>query len=192
MLSYKNYNNIGGLYYIPNYISKKRVKKLEDKINAEIQLQPISNNNNSRRVAHYGYTYSYDRSGLNKAPEIPIFLKEIIIPEKLEYLNDPDLNQFVNNYDQVIINEYKPGQKINYHIDHTSMFGKVIICLTIGECVPIKFKKDNIVKTIYPEKGSLYIMTGRSRYQWKHYSENNTNGVRYSITYRSVIQKIDK
>lgn len=30
----------------------------------------------------------------------------------------------------------------------------------------------------------LYVMTGQSRYLWKHSLKNNTNGVRYSFTFR--------
>ena len=67
--------------------------------------------------------------------------------------------------------------------------GPIIACLTVGQTVPIHFKNGSIVKTINIEEGSMYIMTGDARYKWQHSLKNNTEGVRYSLTYRTVNNK---
>ncbi len=86
---------------------------------------------------------------------------------------------------QIIINEYKPGQQIAYHTDHIKLFGPVIACITIGQSIPIYFRKA-VVKQLDIKSGSMYIMTGEARYEWQHSLKNNTQDTRYSITYRTA------
>jgi alkylated DNA repair dioxygenase AlkB len=174
---------INGLYYIPNYLKNSEINILLDKINNETNLLPISSSENSRRVAHYGYFYSYDRSGLKPADAIPNYLTKLTCSSRINSLVK---NLITNEFDQVIINEYQPNQQIFYHTDHVKLFGPIIACITVGESVPIKFKLGDCVKKINVEEGSMYIMTGDARYKWKHSLRNNTNNIRYSITYRTI------
>jgi len=180
-----NVDGINGLYYIPKYLTNNELTMLKDKIESdEIKLEPISSSKNSRCVAHFGYFYSYDHTGLKPADPIPNYLKNLALANRInQFSGHPVVN---NEFDQVIINEYEPGQQISYHTDHTKLFGPIIACITVGEAVPIKFKLDDIEKKINVEEGSMYIMTGDARYKWQHSLRNNTKNNRYSITYRTI------
>jgi alkylated DNA repair dioxygenase AlkB len=175
-------NGIKGLWYIPNYLSKDELTMLKEKINTEIEFGPISKSANSRKVAHFGYYYSYDRTGLKPADPIPNFLKNLADIPRIKAIGV----NFFNEFDQVIINEYSVGQQIAYHTDHVKLFGPVVACITIGQSVPINFKLGDIVKTVDVAEGSMYIMTGEARYKWQHSLKNIFNENRYSITYRTV------
>ena len=171
----ENYQDIPGLWYIENYLSESESQEFKNYM-VNVKLEPISNAPTSRRVAHFGYYYSYDKSGLKPATSIPEWLSDLI---------DPNLPVSAD-FNQIIINEYKPGQQIAYHTDHLQLFGPVIACVTVGESIPISFRHDNIVKKLNIKSGSMYIMTKDSRYLWQHSLKNNTSNTRYSITYRTV------
>lgn len=173
-----NFNGIFGLFYIEDYLSEEKLNKIKKYLN-ELEFSAISSANNSRRVAHFGYYYSYDRTGLTPAPAIPEFLNDLV--------NDIEItSKGFTTFDQVIINEYKPGQGIAPHTDHTKLFGPIIACITIGSSVPITFRNGDITKKLYIKEGSMYIMTKDSRYKWTHSLTNKSKDTRYSITYRAI------
>ena len=185
---------ISGLYYIPNYLTQEETTEIENYLLQSKDWFGITKNKNSRRVIHFGYSYSYDRSGIKKIKDIPSIFKNIIIPERINQIINTDLIK--NNMDQLIINEYKPGQGIAAHIDHEKFFGPIIICLTVFSGTEINFINkfnDLDVKTIRVEPRSLYIMSGDARYKYKHEichrieDHGIKRGTRISLTYRSVI-----
>jgi len=173
-----NFEDISGLFYIEDYLSEEKINEVKKYLN-KLDFSAISNATNSRRVAHFGYYYSYDRTGLTCAPTIPDFLNVLV--------DDVEITGkgFIE-FDQVIINEYKPGQGIAPHTDHTKLFGPIIACITIGSSVPITFRNGNITKKLEIKEGSMYIMTKDSRYKWTHSLTNKSKDVRYSITYRAI------
>jgi alkylated DNA repair dioxygenase AlkB len=181
----KNAHEINGLYYISDYLTDDEINMLTEKIRHEVELNPIYGAT-SRRVAHYGFNYSYDRSGLTKAKTIPEDLSDLVRPKRLNKILGNDLLE--SNFNQLIINEYLPGQKIAYHVDHTKQFGDIIACISLGSDVDIKFKNGDVIKLIKVEDGSLYVMTGDARYKWQHSLVNDTRKTRYSFTYRLVNQ----
>jgi len=179
----KNIHNINGLYYIPNFLTNNELDIIKNKLNSEIELESIFGKT-SRRIVHYGYYYSYNRSDLKVAPAIPEYLSRLVDPDRIN--NIIGENIIIKKYDQLIINEYNPDQKITYHTDHTKQFGPIIMCITVGQSVPIKFKKGDIIKSINIQEGSMYIMSGDARYKWQHSLKNSTNQTRYSLTFRTV------
>src|SRR5690606_9977836 len=96
---------------------------------------------------------------------------------------------------QCIVNRYLPGQGISAHIDKET-FGPVIACFTLGSGTDITFSRtlDGNKVTIdkHVEPCSLYIMTGESRYNWKHeiksrlYDNDVKRNTRISVTFRTV------
>ncbi len=54
---------ISGLYYIPEYLEDN---DLFDQLIKSNDWTRVSNTSKSREVIHYGYKYSYDRSGIKK------------------------------------------------------------------------------------------------------------------------------
>ena len=95
--------------------------------------------------------------------------------------------------DQVIINEYKPGQGISPHINCENCFGPRNFTLSLGSQVIMEFTQDgNPTKEILLTPRSLVMMYGEARYNWKHSIQAilKDNGVdrekRLSLTFRNV------
>ena len=99
--------------------------------------------------------------------------------------------------DQVIINEYNPGQGISPHIDCIPCFGGVICSLSLLSPCIMDFKKGKDKHQILLKPRSLLIMKDEARYEWKHSiasrKSDNINGTktprkrRVSMTFRTVI-----
>jgi alkylated DNA repair dioxygenase AlkB len=121
---------ISGLTYLPNYISNQEETKLISLINAQIWLTDLK-----RRVQHYGYKYDY------KARRIDSSMKVGDLPK---WLNDIAKRLYTDGYfkampDQVIINEYEPGQGISPHIDCEPCFEDTIVSLSLLSDVTMDF-----------------------------------------------------
>lgn len=72
--------------------------------------------------------------------------------------------------EQAIINEYLPGQGIASHIDHPDGFGPIVVSITLGSGVTLDLSNaDSGAKWhLYLEVGSLVVLSGASRFEWKH------------------------
>jgi alkylated DNA repair dioxygenase AlkB len=68
--------------------------------------------------------------------------------------------------DQVIVNEYLPGQGIVGHIDCVPCFGDSILAISLGSPCVIMFSNPHtgLQVPLLLEPGSLYIMQGDARY----------------------------
>jgi len=159
----------------------------------------LSDSKNSRKVQHYGYVYDYkSRSVSQKGEEIPDLFQPLI-----EYLiNKTGISSFPeeklaeqDSFNQVIVNNYEAGQGISAHTD-VKDYGKVIACFTIGSGAMMRFTKDSSEYDLYVKANSVYIMSGESRYKWKHEMISRKSDVldgkkiqrgrRISITFRTV------
>ena len=191
------HNKIKGLYYIPNYLTEAENKKIMTYLGKTTKWSKVGKSADSRRVIQFGYTYAYNRSGVQETDPLPKYLKELVSIERINKLfSDPVIKE---ELDQLIINEYKSGQGIHPHIDHVKYFSDVIVCLTLGSGTNIEFSRDGLEETVYVEPRSLYIMSSESRYKWRHginmvvADGKIKRGTRYSLTYRTVKQdSLDK
>jgi alkylated DNA repair dioxygenase AlkB len=154
-------NLIPGLLYIPNYINPEVEQELINIIDEQIWITDLK-----RRVQHYGYKYDYKKRALLGAvylgtlPEWAINIASRLYENKLmEILPD-----------QVIINEYQPGQGIANHIDCITCFGSTVISLSLGSsCVMNLTKKEPLIKIPFLlEPCSLVVFQGEARYEWQH------------------------
>lgn len=179
--------DIDGLTYIPDYISAEQ----ENELLAVIDRQEWSNEL-KRRVQHYGYKYDYTARNLDHSlylGALPAWL--VPIPEKL-YKG----GYFQRKPEQVIINEYEPGQGISAHTDVVSAFGETVASLSLGSGCAMQFSNGDIKHDIYLEPRSLIVMSGDARYKWKHAiparKSDIVNGMklprtrRASLTFRTV------
>jgi alkylated DNA repair dioxygenase AlkB len=101
--------------------------------------------------------------------------------------------------DQVIINEYQPGQGITPHIDCIPCFGETIVSISLNSPCVMEFTHSNanerIVKLLEPR--SLIVLEGDARYKWQHAipkrktdnwsGQKFTRGRRISLTFRTMI-----
>jgi len=149
-----------GLKIIEDFLSKEEEKSLLDKIENggwEGDGEKI------RRVQQFGVRYDYKTHQVDheaKAPEIPKFLHFLI--ERIS----PFISTAIR---QVFVNEYVHHQGIGPHIDPPDTFGPEIFGVSLGSPAVMRFSReeyDNVNVLLNPR--SLLIMSGESRYLWKH------------------------
>ena len=181
---FKEETNIPGLAYISSYISSAYEETLMKLIDAQEWNLDLK-----RRTQHYGYQYDYAARSVNASyylGEMPYWVDELC--SKLY-----GAGTFIEKPDQVIINEYMPGQGIASHIDCVPCFEGIICSLSLASGCIMDLTNGHAKKSIYLESRSLLILKGDARYKWKHgiASRKNDNGVkrqrRISLTFRKVI-----
>ena len=146
---------IPGLSYTPDFISGEQ----QDTIIKAID-QLTWENHYKRRTQYYGLPYLIpDKS---KIPEFPNWLKELA--KKLVYADH--IQQLP---DHAGINEYLPGQGIGLHIDQ-EMAGDTIVIVSLGSTILMDFEEVSTKRksALLLEPGSLLILRGEARYNWKH------------------------
>lgn len=178
---------IPGLFLVEDFITKEEETTLMTNINDPTEMP--WNTSLKRRTKHYGGLYNYKskslshQSGSASAEAIPAWCDAIL----------DKLAQF--NFDQLIINEYVPGQGISAHTDHIRDFGPVIASLSLNSACVMKFSHVEF-KDVWLPRRSLVILTEDARYKWKHEivarkSDINTQGIRVkrdtrvSLTFRT-------
>jgi len=183
--------NIQGLRYIPDFITPDEEKILIGRIYDQPWLDDLK-----RRVQHYGYKYDYaaktidHEAYLGPLPDWLALLCQKLHKEQI----------FALLPDQVIVNEYLPGQGIYFHVDCVPCFGDTIASLSLGSSAVMQFKKhykDIEKQNVLLEERSLVILSGEARYQWKHSIPPRNCDViggfeiprrrRLSLTFRNVI-----
>lgn len=182
---------ISGFSYYENAISASFSQKIDSFLKehaTQSRIKKVSDAKQSRKVIHYGYSYSYKKSGgaLEKIEDIPDLLQELRQGIPLENRND--LNQ-------CIINMYEPGQGIAPHIDDIYLFGDTIVSFTLFSSREISFTREKERIDILTNPNSVYILTGDARYSYKHEmrkrkkDKNIPRGRVVSITFREYTEK---
>ena len=180
---------IPGLKITPNFISSNYEQELIKNI-----LQEPWNTALARRTQHYGYKYNYTSRSITQNDFLGPF------PQWLDQLTDYITTNanLKRKPDQVIINEYLPGQSIAPHIDVPSIFDEHICSLSLGSNIMMIYShRDGQKHEYYLERCSLLEMTDDARYKWKHSIPSKKvdivngfkmpRGTRYSITFRKII-----
>lgn len=177
---------IPGLSYIHNFITADE----ETTLMAHIIASPW-NTSITRRTQHYGWTYPYNQSNrLIEAPPIPDWL--LPLKSKLEAF-------IKTSFDQVIINEYTPGQGISPHIDNPRLFGEPVVSVSLGSHTTMCFKSPalNLLYNVVLERRSAIVLEGDARYRYTHEipkrknDEGRPRKTRISITFRRVRRSSD-
>jgi alkylated DNA repair dioxygenase AlkB len=176
---------IPGLTYLPDYITPQQEGQLIAAIDRKEWLEALR-----RRVQQYGYEYNYRSRNLLKAENFPRWANNFsdkLVRDEI-YENRPD---------QLIVNEYDPGQGITDHIDHEEHFGEPIVSLSLGSAVVMQFKQARRkTKELLLEPRSLVILSGDARQKWTHGipsrktdkidGETYKRDRRISLTFRSL------
>lgn len=143
-----------------------------------------------RRTQHYGYVYDYaSRQAPLRAADLPAW--QTAVQERICAATDRP------PFEQMIVNEYTPGQGIAAHIDSIDAFGDTICSLSMGSAVMIVFARGSAANVeLYLQPRTLVIMQGESRYKWTHHiparKSDTVNGerklrtTRLSLTYRCM------
>lgn len=184
---------ISGLTILPGYVSTAEETALLDAVDSGLWLTDLQ-----RRVQHYGWRYDYRSRSIDPSQALgalPGWAQAVA--ERL-YRDGcaPDVP------DQMIVNEYQPGQGISPHVDCVPCFGDTIISLTLGSTCVMTFDPLPPVRAIeqvqfFLRPGDLLVMSGEARYRWKHgipprksdfvHGMTIPRGRRVSLTFRSVV-----
>ena len=139
-----------------------------------------------RRVAHYGWHYSFDTFRATPGPAIPDFL--FSVRERLATFVQVAPEQLA----EALVTEYSPGAGIGWHRD-APPFGIVAAVSLLGRC-RMRFRRGEVrnwqTAEIELPPRSAYAITGEARSKWQH-GIPPTKELRYSITFRTM-RKLSK
>lgn len=178
-----------GAIYVPDFASEAEAGALLSAADAAPWRDDLK-----RRVQHYGYRYDYRARSVSPQD----FLGAP--PGWLDAMRDRLVagGWFARRPDQVIVNEYQPGQGVAPHVDCVPCFGDVIASLSTGSGCEMAFRAlDGEERSaVYLAPGALLVMTGAARHRWTHgiaprkfdliAGRRVPRGRRLSFTFRTV------
>ena len=181
--------HIPGLRYQLGYLDPTAQAQLLQTIDAQPWLADLK-----RRVQHYGYRYDYTRRTV---------AHDLALGPLPNWAATLALRLHAEGYtpavpDQVIINEYLPGQGIASHVDCLPCFGDTILSLSLGSPCIMVFTERKTTRQVEVllAPGSLLVMHGAARYDWLHGIPQRKSDVcagqrilrarRVSLTFRTV------
>lgn len=181
---------INGMQYISNYIGEQEESDLISYIDSREW-----SNHLKRRTQHYGYKYDYTKKKIDQSMYVGL------IPNWIESYSDKfiDLGFVKKKPDQVIVNEYLPGQGISRHVDCVPCFGNTVISLSLGSTCAMDFEQIKSSKkgTVILAPRSLLVLADEARYDWMHSIPARKEDVmnnqvlprsrRISLTFRGVL-----
>ena len=185
---------IQGLYYFPGFLDDNEQFEAVKHIDVSQWRHDLE-----RRVQHYGWRYDYRARTITPdmySGPLPDWITEIA-----RCLCD-ETKLFDRIPEQVIVNEYYPGQGIALHADR-NCFGDAVATISLGDDWEMKFRPvkgtSNEDKSIMLQRGSVLVLTGDARYRWLHgidkrKTERDNFGQRerqrrLSLTFRTVINQ---
>jgi alkylated DNA repair dioxygenase AlkB len=183
-------SELAGMTYCRDFISPGEAAELCSHIDDQPWRHDLK-----RRVQHYGYRYDYTARIVGRDAylgPLPDWLhplgRAMSAPEFLGAVPD-----------QVIVNEYMPGQGIASHVDCVPCFGPGIAIISLGSpCVMIFTHVPTAARhAMTLEERSLTVLSGAARYGWQHgipaRKSDVIDGVkvvrgrRLSLTFRTMI-----
>jgi alkylated DNA repair dioxygenase AlkB len=145
-----------------------------------------------RRVQHYGYKYDYKARAISHSMfvgPLPGFAVELAgrLVAAGVLLEPPD---------QLIVNEYIPGQGISAHVDCEPCFKDRIVTISLGSACEMDFRAldetgGHVALMLQPR--SALLISGPARYLWTHAirgrksDHGRARARRVSLTFRNVI-----
>jgi alkylated DNA repair dioxygenase AlkB len=181
---------VPGLVYCSGFLNRAEQLAALSALDAQPWLGDLK-----RRVQHYGYKYDYKARSVDHTMRLgPLPPFALDVAHKLRAL---DL--VTELPDQLIVNEYVPGQGITAHVDCVPCFKDRIVTVSLGSAYEMEFGnlETGEERAALLEVGSALVLTGPARYDWTHQirARKADNGVprgrRVSLTFRNVILRAD-
>lgn len=184
---------VEGLFITPNFLTPEEQQDCIRQVDANPELWL---NDLSRRVQHHGWRYDYKARAIT--PDMYLGHFPPYLQALARRVHD-ETGLFDRVPEQVIINEYLPGQGIRSHIDHRG-FGPAICTISLLDDWEMDFSPNWRDKSqALLTKGSCLVLTGPARSTWQHgieprRSEPGPSGQRprarrVSLTFRTVLDK---
>ncbi|MEV7181303.1 alpha-ketoglutarate-dependent dioxygenase AlkB [Kitasatospora sp. NPDC093679] len=186
---------VPGLVQVDGWLAERRCAGLLARIDADPWSAQLR-----RRVQHYGHRYDYGRRGLAAGPAVEPAppLPDWALALAARLLDEGHLDAPA---EQVIVNEYLPGQGIGAHVDCVPCFGPVVAALSLGSAAVMDFTDPaggrRVPVPLAP--GGLTVLTGPARYAWRHAIPARRSdpgpdgrvprGRRVSVTFRTLAQR---
>ena len=185
--------SIPGLHFVEAFLTPEEQAYCVQRIDA---AQGEWRNDLSRRVQHYGWRYDYKARAIT--PDMHLGALPDWLAKVARKLYD-ETGLFDRAPEQVIINEYLPGQGISTHIDHRG-FGPTVCMVSLLDDWEMDFSKNWKDKNpALLKQGSVVLLTDAARSEWQHgiaprRSELAENGRRdrkrrLSMTFRTVLNQ---
>jgi len=174
-----------GFQWWPNFISPGEEEELLSLVRG-IQLKNFEFKGYvaNRRIASFGYDYSFTDGRLHKGAPIPPNFSFLI--ERVARQLDIHPASMV----ELLVTEYPPGTVINWHCD-APPFDRIAGISLQSDCTfklrphdKQKQKRNAIINIVLPRR-SLYVMQDEARTLWQH-SIAPVKKTRYSITLRTL------
>ena len=174
-----------GFIYIPGFIDQAEEEYLMGEIGKiELHTFLFHGYEAKRRVASFGYDYSFDKRSLSKGKDIPHAFNSLI--EKVATYVTINRDDFA----ELLLTEYPPGAVINWHRD-APPFDIIAGISLLTDCAfrlrpheKAKQSRGSMV-SLNVQRRSLYIIRDAARTAWEH-SIMPVKSTRYSITLRTL------
>ena len=174
-----------GFEYYSDFLSENEEGDLLSTISGmELQTFVFQGFAAKRKVASFGYTYSFDNRKLSEGDAFPEDFRSIVARAADIAKVSPDA------FEEVLVTEYPEGAVINWHRDAPAFdiiagISYAVFCLKKKRPHEKALQNRNSVISIAVEPRSLYIMRGAARSEWEH-SIAPVKNKRYSITFRTL------
>ncbi len=179
--------NVPGFTLISDFITAEQESALINELDRQPWLIDYQ-----RKLQYFGY-----RNELESPYDLVEF--PLAFPPLIKELSEEIIHRKIMDLqpDQVIINEYLPGQGIRPHKDR-DYFENQICGVNLGSGCVMRFTKGKETVDFEVPRRSLYIMQDDARKKWNHSipprkkdvinGETTMRGRRISVTYRKVKQ----
>lgn len=183
------------LIYAEDFVTPEEAGRVVSQIDSAEWITDLR-----RRVQHYGFKYDYKARSINES------MRAASLPPWAVSMGNRLVKRglFPAVPDQVIVNEYMPGQGIAPHVDCIPCFGDAVASVSLLSACVMTFTSEDGVEVVDVDlrPGSVILLNGRSRYDWKHGisarmsdrldGHNRPRARRVSVTFRTVILKEDR
>ena len=178
-----------GFNYIADFISREEEDQLLAYIqNIELRTFLFQGYEAKRKVASFGYDWSFEKRTLSRGTSIPGEF-DWLLKKVADHISiQPD------HIGELLITEYPVGSVINWHRD-APPFDLIAGISLLSDCKfrfrPYDKKKQgrSSIISLPVKRRSLYVVKGESRSDWEH-SISPVKEVRYSITLRTLLESV--
>jgi alkylated DNA repair dioxygenase AlkB len=148
---------IDGITYVPDYLARGEHDQFLEIVDQSPWQRSLDHD-----VQVYGYSYNDRQRVAHRIGDIPAWATSLAT--RLQ--QDGHIQQVPN---QLVVNSYRPGEGFWDHIDQ-SVFGEAILSVSLGSTCIMRFTREqsDASEELLLEPGSLLVLTGPSRWEWKH------------------------